>query len=101
MVNAPAPGTWADGVSEAFPNAPLGSGEMIGTATAVPGMTRYHIHVPRSGKVTRLPEEYDTVEEAILAFELDHDDAPWCLVDRRESDKAPPRPYETLGSIQS
>jgi hypothetical protein len=52
-------------------------------------MTRYRIHVPRSGKVTRLPEEYDTVEEAILAFELDHDDAPWCLVDRREADKAP------------
>lgn len=59
------------------------------TSRTVPGMTRYHIHVPRGGKVTRLPEEYDTVEEAILAFELDHDDAPWCLVDRRESDKAP------------
>jgi hypothetical protein len=55
----------------------------------MPAMARYHIHVPKGGVVTRLPEEYDTADEAILAFELDHEDAPWCLVDRRESNKAP------------
>ena len=49
----------------------------------------YHIHVPRGGVVTCLPDEYDTVEDAILAFELEHEDTPWCLVDRREGARAP------------
>lgn len=55
----------------------------------VAAMTRFHIHVPKGGVVTRLPEEYDTVDEAILAFELDHDNVPWCLVDRRDDDRTP------------
>jgi hypothetical protein len=49
----------------------------------------YHIHVPRGGVVTCLPEDYDTLEDAILAFELDTREASWCLIDRRENDRAP------------
>ena len=52
-------------------------------------MASYHIHVPRGGVVTCLPDEYDTVEDAILAFELDHENTPWCLVDRHEQGGAP------------
>ena len=49
----------------------------------------YHIYVPRGGALTCLPHEYDTIEDAVLAFELDHDDAPWCLLDRFDKDRSP------------
>lgn len=61
-------------------------------------MARYHIHVPRGGVVTPLPEEYDSAEEAILAFELDHDNFPWCLVDRRET--AGDAPFVLRGAVE-
>lgn len=39
--------------------------------------------------MTCLPDDYETLEEAILAFELDTRDAAWCLIDRREREQAP------------
>ena len=49
----------------------------------------YHIHVPRGGVLTCLPDVYETLDEAILAFELDTRDAAWCLIDRSEKGEAP------------
>lgn len=44
----------------------------------------YRIHVPRGGGLARLPEDYETIDEATLAFELDPGDVPWCFIGRHE-----------------
>jgi len=49
----------------------------------------YHIHVPKGGRVTCLPESYETLDDAILAFELDTQEVAWCLIDREEQDQSP------------
>jgi hypothetical protein len=39
--------------------------------------------------VTCLPGAYETLEDAVLAFELDSEGVSWCLIDSREKDQAP------------
>ena len=56
----------------------------------VQSATTYRIHIPRGRALVCLPTDYETLEEAKLAFEIDSGEARWCFIGPYEPESDAP-----------